>query len=250
MAYANESDRRVLSSLRAFWDADVETYDRAVQHGVSGDEEAAAWGTALHRVAGATPLRIADVGSGTGFLSIPLAAMGHNVTALDLSAKMLERLGKKADSIGIRVTLQEGSAEELVGTYDLVVTRHLLWTLPDPLSAIWRWRTCAPDGRLAVFESLWGAASRRARCQMAAKHLLTHVGLLTPEHHGEYERALAANLPMSAGYRPEDVLRLLGRAGWAPQRLEALRDVEWARKRNAPFLTRLVTPSPYVIVAG
>ena len=38
------------------------------------------------------PARVLDVGAGTGALSLPLARLGYQVTALDISPGMLERL--------------------------------------------------------------------------------------------------------------------------------------------------------------
>lgn len=42
--------------------------------------------------------RILDIGAGTGRISIPLAALGHEVVALDRSAQMLEALNRRSHS--------------------------------------------------------------------------------------------------------------------------------------------------------
>jgi len=52
---------------------------------------------------------VLDVGAGTGRLSVTLLRRGAKVTALDVSAKMLERLHKKGPAINI----VEGDAENL-----------------------------------------------------------------------------------------------------------------------------------------
>src|SRR3954452_1321645 len=43
-----------------------------------------------------TPGRVIDLGCGTGRVAVPLALVGHRVTAVDLSAEMLRIAGEKA----------------------------------------------------------------------------------------------------------------------------------------------------------
>ena len=69
-------------------------------------------------------------------------------------------------------------------SFDAVVERHLLWTLPRPDLALDAWHKAAPDGRLVLLESQWGNADglphvlrRRAR---AALHRLQHRPERTP----------------------------------------------------------------------
>jgi SAM-dependent methyltransferase len=44
--------------------------------------------------------RVVEWGAGTGRISIPLAAAGHDVTAVEVSAKMVERGEEKSESVG------------------------------------------------------------------------------------------------------------------------------------------------------
>src|SRR5260370_39818270 len=59
--------------------------------------------------------------------------------------------------LGVSVRFVEGGAEELpfkVGTFGLVISRHLLWTLPHPEAAVDDWmRVLRPGGRLVVVDS-------------------------------------------------------------------------------------------------
>src|SRR5438128_9240335 len=50
-----------------------------------------------------TPGRVLDLGCGTGRVAIPLAALGHRVTAVDLSEEMLRVAGAKATAAGVRL---------------------------------------------------------------------------------------------------------------------------------------------------
>ncbi|MBS3989055.1 MAG: class I SAM-dependent methyltransferase, partial [Dethiobacter sp.] len=42
-------------------------------------------------------------------------------------------------------------------TFDLIICRNLVWTLPDPLAAYQDWyRVLKPGGRVLVFDANWG----------------------------------------------------------------------------------------------
>ena len=107
-------DDRV-QEIREFWDADAATYDGSTSHHPQTALELAAWSAALERLLPPAPARVLDVGAGTGFLSLLAAALGHRVTALDLSAQMLERLREKAAAQGLDVHTLEGAAEAARG---------------------------------------------------------------------------------------------------------------------------------------
>jgi S-adenosylmethionine-dependent methyltransferase len=62
---------------------------------------AAVW-AALDPVVGAgTPLRVLDVGGGSGMFAVPLAQLGHDVTVVDPSADALATLGRRAGTAGV-----------------------------------------------------------------------------------------------------------------------------------------------------
>ena len=48
------------------------------------------------KLGGRKRLEILDVGTGPGQLALMFAEMGHHLTAVDLSASMLEKAGKNA----------------------------------------------------------------------------------------------------------------------------------------------------------
>ncbi|MHB1536288.1 MAG: class I SAM-dependent methyltransferase, partial [Acidimicrobiales bacterium] len=114
--------------IRSYWDADAATYDDATNHRPTSPAERAAWAGALSRLLPSAPARVLDCGAGTGFLSLLAARLGHQVTALDLSGAMLERLRERADGEGLEIDVREGSATEPPpGPFDVVMERHLLW---------------------------------------------------------------------------------------------------------------------------
>ena len=62
------------------------------------------------------PLRVLDLGGGSGGLAVPLAELGHEVTVVDPSPNALAALERRAADFGVadRVTGRQGDADSLV----------------------------------------------------------------------------------------------------------------------------------------
>lgn len=241
-----------LESIRQFWDADATSYDHSASHHPSTALERAAWAGALARLVPAPPARILDVGAGTGFLSLIAARLGHRVTAVDLSAEMLNRLRAKAAAEGLDVEAVEGRADQPSGDgFDVVIERHLIWTLPDPRSTLQRWRQVAP--RLVLFESAWGSAAHPIDALKArGREVLRRLRNVPPAHHAHYPTEVLTVLPFGSGIGPGELVELVESCGWPGTRIERLRDVEWAMTKSLPPPDRLfgATAPCYAVVAG
>ncbi len=103
--------------------------------------------------------RALDVGTGTGQFAVYLAQGGFDVTGIDLSEQMVERAIQNARREGLDIDFRTGDAEHLEfgdDSFDLVVSRNLLWTLPHPEKALLEWkRVLRPGGRLIVSDGFW-----------------------------------------------------------------------------------------------
>ena len=99
---------------------------------------------------------ILDVGTGTGAMALVLAEMGHDVSGIDLSDGMLNKAKEKAKQANLPVEFKIGDAEKLSfpdDTFDVVINRHLLWTLPHPEKAIKEWnRVLKPGGQVVILD--------------------------------------------------------------------------------------------------
>jgi SAM-dependent methyltransferase len=238
--------------VRAYWDADAATYDDSPDHGAASPAERAAWNAALARLLPAPPCRVLDAGAGTGFLSLACARLGHRVTALDLSAGMLERLRATAERDGLAVeVVQAGAESPPPGRFDAVVERHLLWTLPDPGAALAAWLTAAPNGRLVLFEGLTGRADPVEHLLEQTREGVRRLRGEPDHHHDRYDPAVVEALPLAGGTHPDRLVELVEGAGWGPARLERLRDIEWTRLLRQPPAARVLGVTPrFAVVAG
>src|ERR671931_1597342 len=182
---AEPQTESVHRKLREWWDADAETYDHSASHSASDPVEAAAWRQALLRHLPPPPARILDVGAGTGTMSLLAAQLGHRVTALDLSPGMLARAREKADAEGLALETVVGPADAPPhAEFDVVIERHLLWTLPDPVAALQAWAGVAP--RVVLYEGIWRPQDLPGKVKQRAARAIRRMLGESHDHHAEY----------------------------------------------------------------
>jgi len=155
----------VKQQVAAHWDRRAPTFDDDFGHSIRTPAERKAWDRILDLVLRErTPGDALDVGCGTGFLSFELAARGYRVTGIDFAPSMLAEARRKAAERAVAIRFEHGDAEQLTfpsQSFDLVITRHVLWTLPHPDMAIDEWiRVLRPGGRLVIVDSQADAASQ------------------------------------------------------------------------------------------
>ena len=237
--------------IREYWDADAHTYDETRSHAISDTLEAAAWRQALAEALPPPSTTVLDVGAGTGALSLLAAELGHEVTALDLSPGMLGRAEVKAKERGLdeRMHFVVGPATEPPGgPFDSVIERHVLWTMPDPVGALERWREVSK--RLVLFEGVWGETDLRRKAKDALAEVLRRVMAVPDDHHAPYPEDVLAELPLARLPSPVPLIDAVYEAGWSAVRIKRLRDVEWAAKLHEPWpLGSLEARPRYTLVA-
>jgi len=187
---------KVKQQIREWWDDADHDYDSIPEHGVHSGAEKEIWREALTKSLGtAQRLKILDMGTGTGFLALLLAEMGHDVTGADWSNSKLKEAKEKIKRSDLPVEFVKEDAEDLSfegGIFDAVVSRHLIWTLSDPATAFIEWtRVIKPGGRVLT--------------DVPGKH--HHPG---SHHFGE---EIGRELPFYNGADPEEVIRMFEDAG-------------------------------------
>lgn len=121
------------------------------------------WMKEIHRyLPESGKLRILDIGTGSGFFAILLAGEGHQVTGIDLTPSMIEGAKKLNEIMGMDAHFRVMDAEHLSfqdENFDLIITRNLTWTLPNPRQAYEEWaRVLKPGGKILNFDANYGSA--------------------------------------------------------------------------------------------
>ena len=145
--------------IRAVWDAEAATFDQEADHGLTDPATREAWWQLLSVAFPPAPARVADLGCGTGSISVLLAQHGYTVTGVDLSPRMVERATAKAELANVTIPFFVGDAADPDlprAGFDVVFARHVVWALPDPAKALRNWVTLpAQGGRLVLVEGVW-----------------------------------------------------------------------------------------------
>jgi len=181
------------AAIRAFWEQEGSEYDARAAHGIFSEPERRLWTTALGMIPPGS--RVLDIGTGTGFVAVLLAALGHQVTGVDASAAMLAHARARAGRQGADITFREGVTEQLPfgdACFDAVTARHVIWTLLEPGRAFAEWRRVLAPGGILV-----------ADCSLDP-HVAAH----------HYTGEVAAALPFGDLTDPSPVARALRSAGF------------------------------------
>jgi ubiquinone/menaquinone biosynthesis C-methylase UbiE len=99
--------------------------------------------------------RILEIGVGTG-INMQHYPPRAEMTAIDISEKMLSRASKRAGKLGREVNLRIMDAQELGfddGAFDAVVATCVFCSVPDPVKGLREaWRVLRPGGRLLLLD--------------------------------------------------------------------------------------------------
>lgn len=198
----------VKTIIREHWNSRAAHFDESPNHAIASPAERTEWQRLFTASIGQAPLDIVDVGTGTGEVALLLAGLGHHVTGVDLAEDMLAQARAKNDARGLAATFMTGDAEALPfpdASFDVVVNRHLLWTLPQPERALAEWsRVLVPGGKMVVIDGDFTCANR---AQPPAD------GKPRPSIDAYRDYGISDRLPLPAKARPQadlDILKTLG----------------------------------------
>lgn len=157
------------------WDARAESWDA---QGTDGPGFARILAAVLTAAAAAPSDRVVDLGAGTGFLTLPLAAASGSVLAVDVSQRMLDRLALAAAAQGspaarVRVLRADLASFDLPpASVDVVVSCYALHHLSHKDKRRLLERAAAwlrPGGRLVVADMMFGRGTTRRDRGIAAQ---------------------------------------------------------------------------------
>ncbi|MGN1016857.1 MAG: class I SAM-dependent methyltransferase, partial [Faecousia sp.] len=129
-------------------------------------------------------LRILDVGTGTGFFAVLLAGCGHRIEGIDFTPAMLEEAAALSRERKLDIGFRQMDAQNLAyadSSFDVVVSRNLTWTLPNPERAYREWfRVLCSGGILLNYDANYGDHVRSESTQnvsVAADSPYGHIGM-------------------------------------------------------------------------
>lgn len=179
---------------------------RAARYDTSFPEAFAQAGTvveALARLAGPPPVRVLELGIGTGRLALPLAGRGYEVEGIDDSEPMLARLRGKAGGADLRVGLGTfADVDELVeGRFGLVfVAYNTLFELRSQDEQVRCFAGVSrhlEDGGLFVVEAFVPDVTRLEQAVHAASVSDDQVRISATRHDPLTQQAVSQNVVIS-----------------------------------------------------
>ena len=203
----------------------------------------------------ADTIRVLDIGTGPGFFAILLRELGHDVTAIDLTAAMLEEAKVNAGEFADSIRFMEMNAQELDfddDRFDVIVSRNLTWNLPDPDKAYAEWiRVLKPGGLLLNFDANWYAYLFDAKAceEYARDRAVSAARGIEDRNVGEnFDKMeeIARHIPLSSERRPAWDLRVLhGIGGVTADADETAWDRVWSEEEKINFAS-----TPLFMVRG
>lgn len=215
-------NRDLRDDIRDYWSDRAAGFDLDPGHKIADGRERAAWAALFRRNLGpAAGRKLLDLASGTGEISLLCHELGFQVTGLDWAEPMLERARAKAKVANAPITFLQADAERILladASQDVIVTRHLVWTLVDPAAAFAEWhRVLAPGGKLLIVDGDFVSRGWIGR-------LLARLAGSSPA--GQYvsmasrHAEILARVHFSGGARAEAVAALLAEAGFTDMRID------------------------------
>lgn len=248
-------EEQLKKELAVSWDNGSEYYDTYISHGIKTDTEKQLW---MKTFAECLPkeehLNILDVGCGTGAMSLILAESGHEVTGLDLSEGMMNVGRKKAAEQNLSVEFITGDAEYPPfedETFDVVVNRHLLWTLMHPDTAVSNWyRVLKPGGMLILIDGHWEMQDFLEKFMHSLSMRIAHIVEKHPHGHGTYSESLLASLPNRGGAPLDKVTEYFKTAGFLDVQSRNLNEIAEYQRSLQNWYQNLSPSRPYYLVSG
>lgn len=152
-------DGSMKDRIRSHWNTRASGYDKNVRHVIFFRRDKTVWQRIFAEFLGEDRHKILDVGTGPGIVANLISDMGYDVTGIDASERMLAKARENSATLHNSVELVLADAENLPfseASFDAVVNRYVLWSLPDPKNAIAQWhRVLRPGGRLVVVDGNW-----------------------------------------------------------------------------------------------
>jgi SAM-dependent methyltransferase len=208
----------VQDRITEFWSRIASDYDTHAGNMPSSGAEYRAWVEAMKDFLPRTASDVLDIGTGTGFMAVMAALLKHRVVGVDLSDVMLAEARTKAEAqrLSVRFERRDGVDPGFAdASFDVIVSRHFIWTLREPLVAFRNWRTLLrPNGYVVAIDGHWFRDEQPSTDAGEPDLFQRHYTADTREA-----------LPLMMATDPERAIALFRDAGFADVRLSYLSEV-------------------------
>lgn len=253
---SSHPDSDLKEEIAGHWNKRSRWFD--AEQGLRNEAQVRAWSHLLHNEVGDAPLTTLDVGTGTGVLAMLLAELGHRSSGVELSPGMLEQAKKNAEQRNVEVSWHLGDAERLTfedDTFDLVINRNVLWTLPNPERAVQEWRrVLKPGGRLIIIDGTWFDRPLGFRIQkLLATVVATTKNGKNPWHairrrRKDYSNRFEQHLSLMRPGNRQKILELVRQTGFLDLESRWLPEIDKAEKSGLSMEQRLMRSARFYIV--
>lgn len=242
-------DHEIKDAIRKSWDLSSVKYDSCPGHGIGSDKEKNAWIQELNLFLPESKLKVLDAGCGTGAMAFLFAELGHQVTGIDLSKGMIAKAREKVYAQNLLIDLSRGDVECLPfkdRSFDVVINRHLIWTLPHPGIALNEWyRVLNKGGLLLIIDGIWMDKSFLFR----TKRMLSDVfaKIFGNTHDGYYDKKLRSQLPYDWGVPSEALVSEFEFTGFTDIRFRDLMFIQMIQNQKQPWFRRFSPGNTYYL---
>ena len=195
------------------------------------------------------PLRVADMGTGTGVIAEILARLGCHVIGVDIADARVEQARERLAAFpNAEARVGDVTAPPIeAGEVDVVVSRNLVWLLQDPAATLATWGSLTgPGGLVAAIDGTNRTTRHRfGRLQQAVGLQKSRDGVL-PGSPVTRERGT----PLSDVADAESAAYWWSKAGLTDVTPIDLSWVTAARQNTWPLYRRLLRRDAYFAVTG
>lgn len=197
-----------LDDIKTYWNRRAEGYSISNRESLENNEKNEYEEILKKYISPKNNFKAIDMGCGPGFLAIILAGLGCEAYAFDCTENMLLKAEENANGLGVKIHTIQGDAQKPNfedNTFDLLVTRNLIWNLENPEKAYKEWiRILKPGGKLIVFDGnhyCYMFDERYMEERKSVTHINDHKNMMGVST--EAIDKIAYDLPLSKIIRPQ-----------------------------------------------